>query len=78
MEEHGEGWDNKVCRTMLWFSLINYMADLRNDMLMWLMTEAKGVERSSESIARRTLVANFAGIQYMWQVLIFLLDHCCP
>jgi len=38
------------------------MADIQNDMLMWLMTEAKGAERSVEGIARRMLVTNFAGI----------------
>jgi hypothetical protein len=38
------------------------MADSQNDMLMWLMSEAKGVERSLEGVARRLLVLNFAGI----------------
>ncbi|KAI0292786.1 cytochrome P450 [Russula brevipes] len=36
--------------------------DKPNDMLMWLMEEAKGVERSLEGLARRLLLANFAGI----------------
>ncbi|KAN0116359.1 cytochrome P450 monooxygenase [Russula decolorans] len=36
--------------------------DKPNDLLMWLMTDAKGVERSIEGFARRLLVANFAGI----------------
>ena len=34
----------------------------QNDMLMWLMSEAKGVERSLEGLARRMLVINFAAI----------------
>ena len=38
------------------------MADPQNDMLMWLMSEAKGVERSVEGIARRLLVVNLAAI----------------
>jgi len=38
------------------------MADLQNDMLMWLMSEAKGVERSIEGWARRLLLANFVAI----------------
>jgi hypothetical protein len=38
------------------------MADSQNDMLMWLMTEAKGVERSIEGYARRLLATNFAAI----------------
>jgi len=33
-----------------------------NDLLMWLMSEAKGVERSLEGVARRLLFINFAGI----------------
>ncbi|KAI0280024.1 cytochrome P450 [Russula aff. rugulosa BPL654] len=36
--------------------------DKPNDMLMWLMTEASGVERSVEGFARRLLVTNFAAI----------------
>ena len=31
-------------------------------MLMWLMSEAKGVERSIEGLARRMLLVNFASI----------------
>ena len=34
----------------------------QNDMLMWLMSEAKGVERSPEGLARRLLLVNFAAI----------------
>ncbi|KAF8463174.1 cytochrome P450 [Russula ochroleuca] len=36
--------------------------DKPNDMLMWLMSEAKGVERSFEGVARRLLLVNFAAI----------------
>ena len=32
-------------------------------MLMWLMSEAKGVERSLEGLARRLLTVNFVAIQ---------------
>ena len=46
-----------------WYLLYyNYMTDLQNDMLMWHMIEAKGVERSIEGIARRMLALNFASI----------------
>ena len=38
------------------------MSDLQNDLLMWLMSEAKGVERSVEGLARRLLLVNFAAI----------------
>ena len=31
-------------------------------MLMWLMNEAKGAERSVEGFARRLLIVNFAAI----------------
>ncbi|KAH9061886.1 cytochrome P450 [Lactarius vividus] len=36
--------------------------DKPNDLLMWLMSEAKGVERSLEGLARRMLLVNFAAI----------------
>ncbi|KAH9975536.1 cytochrome P450 [Lactifluus volemus] len=36
--------------------------DKPNDMLMWLMSEAKGVERSLDGLARRLLTVNFASI----------------
>jgi hypothetical protein len=46
----------------LYLLVSHYTTDLQNDMLMWLMSEAKGVERSLEGVARRLLVVNFAGI----------------
>jgi len=53
--------------------------DKPNDMLMWLMSEAKGVERSVEGLARRLLTVNFAAIhttsQTFTQVLYSLLSH---
>jgi cytochrome P450 len=53
--------------------------DKPNDMLMWLMSEAKGVERSLEGVARRLLVVNFAGIHAtsnsFIKVLYRLLSH---
>ncbi|KAN0130729.1 Cytochrome P450 [Lactarius tabidus] len=36
--------------------------DKPNDMLMWLMSDAKGVERCLEGFARRLLMVNFAAI----------------
>jgi cytochrome P450 len=47
MEEYGEDWDD---------------SDMPNDMLTWLMSEAKGVERSLEGLGRRLLLVNFAAI----------------
>jgi len=38
-------------------------------MLMWLMYEAKGVEKSAEGLARRLLMANLASIH--------LTSHVC-
>jgi len=53
--------------------------DMPNDMLTWLMGEAKGSERSVEGLARRLLVVNFAAIhttsQTLTQVLYRLLSH---
>jgi Cytochrome P450 len=37
--------------------------ETQDDMLMWLMSEAKGVERSLEGLARRMLLLNFASIR---------------
>jgi len=65
MEEYGEDWDNKpVCQTIASvISLIShYTGGSQNDLLMWLMSEAKGVERSLEGVARRLLSVNFAVI----------------
>ena len=42
--------------------LLRLFTDSQNDMLMWLMSEAKGVERSVEGLARRMLLVNFAAI----------------
>ena len=62
MEEYGEDWDDKpVCHTMI-TSMSRSTAGLQNDMLMWLMSEAKGVERSVEGLARRMLLVNFVSI----------------
>jgi hypothetical protein len=63
MEEFGEDWDNKPVRrsTSLNVNVIIY-TEVQNDMLMWLMSQAKGVERSLDGIARRLLVVNFAAI----------------
>ncbi|KAI9511491.1 cytochrome P450 [Russula earlei] len=36
--------------------------DRPNDMLMWLMSEAKGIEQSLEGVARRMFAVNFASI----------------
>jgi len=53
--------------------------DQPNDMLMWLMNEAKGIERSPEGLARRLLTVNFAAIhstsQTFTQVLYCLLAN---
>ena len=46
----------------LYLYLSHYTADLQNDLLMWLMSEAKGVERSAEGLARRLLTMNMAAI----------------
>ncbi|KAF8471427.1 cytochrome P450 [Russula ochroleuca] len=53
--------------------------DAPNDMLMWLMSEAKGVERSLEGWTRRLLILNFASINatsvMLTQTLYRLLAH---
>jgi len=63
MEEFGEDWDDKpVCRYASFNANIMINVEEQNDMLMWLMSEAKGVERSLECLARRLLIVNFVAI----------------
>ena len=40
----------------------HYMTGAQNDMLMWLMSEAQGVERSVDGFARRLFGINLASI----------------
>jgi len=69
MEEYGEDWDDKpVCvRHCIW-NPPHHLAESQNDALMWLMSEAKGVERSVEGLARRLLFFNLAGIHTTYLV----------
>ena len=60
-EEFGEHWNMPVCVPTLPWSFSHYAVELQNDMLMWLMRGAKGMERSVEGLARRLLVVNFTG-----------------
>jgi len=51
IEEFGDDWDKPVCGPILTgISLI--IRRNQTDMLMWLMSEAKGEERSLEGLAR--------------------------
>ena len=45
---------------LYWY--FSHTGDLQNDFLMWMMSEAKGVERSVEGLARRLLTINIAAI----------------
>jgi len=53
--------------------------DAPDDMLMWLMSEAKGVEKSLDGLARRLLIVSFSGVHTtgltITQVLYRLLSH---
>ena len=63
MEEFGEDWDNKPVRLPLSLNAnVIIITRLQNDMLMWLMDEAKGVEKSLAGIPRRLLLVNFTAI----------------
>jgi hypothetical protein len=53
---------NRFVRPLSRYLVSHYMAGSQNDMLMWLMSEAKGVERSLEGWARRLLLVNVIGI----------------
>jgi hypothetical protein len=61
MEEFGDDWDDKpVRRSASLGAHVIINAEKQNDMLMWLISEAKGVERSVEGLVRRFLQVNFA------------------
>jgi hypothetical protein len=63
MEESEGNWDDKpVRRSASLDALVIINAAKQNDMLMWLMSDAKGVERSLKGLARRMLTINFAAI----------------
>ena len=63
MDELGETWEDAPVRDPDPFKVsVVHEVDKQNDMLMWLMSEAKGVERSLEGLARRLLLVNFASI----------------
>jgi cytochrome P450 len=65
MKEFGDDWDDAPVRQPS-YSISSYYVihamEAQNDMLMWLMSEAKGVERSLEGWARRLLMLNFASV----------------
>jgi hypothetical protein len=48
--------------TPLYQHLSHKTTGTQNDMLMWLMSEAKGAERSIEGLARRLLTINIAAV----------------
>jgi hypothetical protein len=67
MEELGEAWDDAPVRwhvSSIRIIIIHFIG-AQNDMLMWLMSEARGVERSLEGLARRLLQINVASVNLM-------------
>ena len=64
MKEFGENWDEAPVRQPILFEFVlHYSYDgAQSDMLMWLMSDAKGVERSLEGWSRRLLGLDFASI----------------
>ena len=67
IKEFGENWNDPPVRQpiLLNFVFMQLFMQLggQSDALMWLMDEAKGVERSLEGWARRLLMLNFSSIQ---------------
>ena len=56
MKELGEAWNDVPVRIPISIGgSIVHGVKVQNDMLMWLMSEAKGVERSLDGLARRML-----------------------
>jgi hypothetical protein len=63
MDKLGKTWEDAPVRNSVPIEIsILHEIGKQDDMLMWLMSEAKGVERSLEGLARRLLFLNFASI----------------
>lgn len=61
--ELGEAWDDAPVRISISTeALVLHEAKTQNDMLMWLMSEAKGVEKSLDGLARRMLFLDLVSI----------------
>ena len=65
MKEFGENWDDAPVRQPVLFDLVFviHVMGAQSDMLMWLMGEAKGVERSLEGWTRRLLNLDFTSVE---------------
>ena len=89
MKEFGEDWDDAPVRSLnsSLYNYVIYTMGAQSDMLMWLMNEAKGVERSLEGWTRRLLNVHFTSVQtttivslqrapFLWSLLYrFLITH---
>ena len=64
MENLSEGdWEDRPVRGLICSVYLRCQsAGVQNDMFMWLMSEAKGREKSLDGLARRMLALNFAAI----------------
>jgi len=73
MDELGETWEDAPVRSPVPIEICCPWSGnwKQNDMLMWLMSEAKGVEKSLEGLARRLLLLNFVAIH-----TTSLVRHC--
>jgi hypothetical protein len=58
----GDWGDRPVRRSILFSTFALLICTVQNDILLWLMSEAKGVEKSLDGLARRMLAINFAAI----------------
>jgi hypothetical protein len=63
MKELGEAWDDVPVRIPI-LTEVSFVheIEIQNDMLMWLMSEAKGVEKSLDGLARRMVFMNLPSI----------------
>lgn len=76
MDQLGDTWEDAPVRThiLIEVSVIQAM-EKQNDMLMWLMSEAKEAERSLEVLARRLLIVNLPALHTtsnVWRRLLSL------
>jgi hypothetical protein len=76
IEELGETWDEAPVRPAGLPSILSSLLKMiQSDLLMWLMNQAKGVEKSVDGLARRMVIINFASMHTITHVSS---NSCAP
>ena len=63
IDEYGKDWvDKPVCSAFSCFATNRFKIYSENDMIAWLMDEARGDEKSLRNLTLRILILNFSAI----------------